>query len=74
MIQRLLFDGINGEASGRSVTERVKLAADVFSDVAEAGLAFAHPTEARTESAKDAAVIFLMPPQGFFHHKTIPLL
>src|SRR3972149_10883197 len=74
MVQRLFFDGIDGKAGGCSIAKGIEFAADVFSDIAEAGLAFAHSTEARAQRAKDASVVFFLPPQRFFHGKTIPLL
>ena len=51
MIQGLFFDGINGEAGGCAVAERIKFTADVLTDVAETGLAFAQATETRTQGA-----------------------
>src|SRR4029077_16231786 len=48
MIQGLFFDGIDSEAGGSAVAERIEFTPDVLTDVTEAGLAIAQTTETRT--------------------------
>jgi len=74
MIERFLFNGIDGKAGRCSVAKGIKLAAEVFTDIAETGLTFGHTAKTRTERAKYSAVIFAAPPEGFFHKKNIALL
>src|SRR5262245_23952593 len=73
MIQRLFFDGIDGEAGGCAVAERIEFAADVLADVTETGLVFAQATETRTEGAEYPSIVFCLPPESLFHRQTIPL-
>src|SRR4029434_6981760 len=73
MIQRFFFDGIDGEAGGCAVAERIEFAVDVLADVAEAALALAQATETRTEGAEDLPIVFCLAPESFFHRQTIPL-
>ena len=51
MIQRLFFDGIDGEAGRCAVAERIESATDVLTDVAETSLTVPQATEARTQGA-----------------------
>src|SRR4029434_644022 len=67
MIQRFFFDGIDGEAGGCAVAERIEFAVNVLTDVAEAGLALAQATETRTEGAEDLPIVFCLPPESLFH-------
>src|SRR5690348_7486077 len=64
MIQRLFFDGINLNRSGRSVAEAVKFSAFVDADETEAGLARADVAVARAEEAVQLAVRVWLPPAG----------
>jgi len=74
MVERLFFDRIDCKPRGRAVAERIKLAADVPTDVAKTGLSIADPAKARTQRTKDLSVGFGLPPKGFSHEKNIPLL
>jgi hypothetical protein len=74
VIERFLFDGIDGEARRRSITERVQLAADVLTNVAKTSLALADAAKARTKRAECLAVALRMPPERFLHEGNIPLL
>ena len=58
VVERLLLDGIDGEAGGAAVAERDQLAALVLADEAEAGLAVGEPAIARTERAEELAARF----------------
>jgi hypothetical protein len=69
MIQRFLFDGIDGKSGGCAVAQGIELAADVLADVAKAGLAVAQTTEARAQGAEDPAIFLSLPPKGLFHMK-----
>src|SRR5258705_9440321 len=74
VIERFLFDGIDGEARRRSIAERVQLATDVLANIAKAGLALANATITRAKGAEDLFVGLRMPPEGFLHRENIPLL
>ena len=67
VVERLLLDGIDGEAGGAAVAERDELAAFVLADEAEAGLPVAEPAVARAERAEQLAARLLMPPACGMH-------
>lgn len=65
MIERLFFDGIDLDGSGRGVTEAVEFAAAIDADEAEAGLPFSDVAVARAEVAMKSAVRVGVPPASF---------
>jgi hypothetical protein len=74
MIERLFFDGIDGETGGCAIAERIENSADVFPNITETSLAVADTTEARAKGAEYLPIGLRMPPEGFFHKENIPLL
>jgi len=74
VVQRFLFDRIDGKPRGRAIAEGIELAADVSADVSKPRLAIAKPAKARAERAENLSVGFAMPPKGLSHGKNIPLL
>ena len=73
VVERLLLDGIDGEAGGAAVAERDQLAAFVLADEAEAGLPVAEPTVARAERAEELAARLLVPPTCGMHRLQVGL-
>jgi len=65
MIERLFFDGINLERSGRAVAKAVEFAVSIDSNEAEARLSGMNMAMARAEVAVDSAAGLRFPPARF---------
>jgi len=66
MIQRLLFDRINGKAAGAAVTGHHNLVVQILPDEAQASLAFVHLAKSGTKIALYATIVQDMPVAGFY--------
>src|SRR5258707_12365052 len=65
MIQRLRFDGINLQWSGRAVSQAIELSVLIDADEAESRLTGPDVAMPRTEVAVDLPRRFQLPPAGF---------